>query len=93
MDALLRLVSVGGSACRNLAKHKVRQPLAEMRVAPLANEALIEALPSNALHRQLREELNVKAVSLHDVEKKDRCCHTTIKLNKKTAFPKLGAKV
>ena len=32
MDALLRLVSLGGAA-RNAAKIKVRQPLAELRVS------------------------------------------------------------
>ena len=83
-DALLRLVSLGG-ACRNLAKVKVRQPLAELRVSP-ANEADRRAVERFA--QQLREELNVKAVSMHDAD--EPMLATTIKLNKKTAFPKLG---
>ena len=87
MDALLRLVSLGGAA-RNAAKQKVRQPLAELRVAP-ASDADRRAVERFA--DQLREELNVKAVSLHDSTTK-AMLRTVVKLNKKTANAKLGAK-
>ena len=55
MDALLSLVSLGGAA-RNVAKAKVRQPLAEFRVQTRdeAVERAVERFP-----KQLREELNV----------------------------------
>src|SRR5262249_41569630 len=62
MDALLRLVS-GGSAARNSAKIKVRQPLAEMKVQP-ADERDRRAVARFA--DQICEELNVKKVTLHE---------------------------
>jgi isoleucyl-tRNA synthetase len=60
MNALLRLVSLG-SAARNIAKIKVRQPLAEMRVRSDDQDV------RRAIERfgdQICEELNVKKVSL-----------------------------
>jgi isoleucyl-tRNA synthetase len=63
MEALLRLVSLG-SAARNSAKIKVRQPLAEMRVQPS------QARERRAIERfgdQISEELNIKRVVLHNV--------------------------
>lgn len=87
MESLLRLVSLGGAA-RNAAKHKVRQPLAEFRVSP-ASEADRRAVDRFAA--QLREELNVKSVSIHDVPG-EVMLRTVVKLNKKTANAKLGAK-
>lgn len=87
MEALLRLVSLGGSA-RNTAKQKVRQPLAELRVAA-HSEADRRAVERFA--DQLREELNVKAVSLHD-SASGPMLRTVVKLNKKTANAKLGPK-
>jgi isoleucyl-tRNA synthetase len=60
MDAILRLVSMGASA-RNLAKIKVRQPIAEIRIYPGTNSG------DRAIERfadQIREELNVKIVTL-----------------------------
>jgi isoleucyl-tRNA synthetase len=62
MDALLRLVSLG-SAARNKAKIKVRQPLAELRVQP-AGEADRRAV--ERFGGQIIDELNVKRVTLHD---------------------------
>jgi isoleucyl-tRNA synthetase len=59
MDALLRLVSLG-SAARNIARIKVRQPLAEMKVVP-DSEAERSALDRFA--DQMCEELNVKKVT------------------------------
>ncbi len=62
MKELLRLVSLG-SAARNAVKIKVRQSLAEMRVQP-ASDAERRAV--ERFGEQIREELNVKRVSLHD---------------------------
>jgi isoleucyl-tRNA synthetase len=61
-DALLRVVRLG-SAARNTVKIKVRQPLAEMKVQPGAES------DRRAVERfadQIREELNVKKVTLHE---------------------------
>jgi isoleucyl-tRNA synthetase len=60
MDALLRLVSLG-SAARNIAKIKVRQPLAEMRVFT-DDQSVREAV--TRFGDQICEELNVKKVSI-----------------------------
>src|SRR5204863_460718 len=62
MDALLRLVSLGGSA-RNAVKIKVRQPLAEIKIQP-ASDAERKAVERFA--DQIRDELNIKQVTLHD---------------------------
>jgi isoleucyl-tRNA synthetase len=62
MDALLRLVSLG-SAARNAAKIKVRQPLAELRVQPGNKD---ERRAVERFGGQMAEELNVKKVTLHD---------------------------
>ena len=63
MEALLRLVSLG-SAARNAGKiGKIRQPLAEMKVLPGSDN------DRRAVERfadQIREELNIKKVTLHD---------------------------
>jgi isoleucyl-tRNA synthetase len=87
MDALLTLVSLGGAA-RNVAKIKVRQPLAEFRVQT-SDEAIrraVERFPD-----QLREELNVKRVTLHTG--KEPLLTATTRLNKKSAAAKLKEKV
>jgi isoleucyl-tRNA synthetase len=60
MEALLRLVTLG-SAARNSVKIKVRQPLAELKVAGGESER-------RAVERfadQLQEELNIKRVALN----------------------------
>jgi isoleucyl-tRNA synthetase len=61
LDDLLRLVSLG-LAARNAAGHKVRQPLAELRVEP---RTLAELEAVVRFEDQLRDELNVKRVRLH----------------------------
>jgi isoleucyl-tRNA synthetase len=84
MNALLRIVSLGRAA-RNAAKINVRQPLAELRVAPGYDG------DSRAVKRfteQIRDELNIKAVSLVD----GPMLSVSVKLNKKTANAKLGPK-
>jgi isoleucyl-tRNA synthetase len=86
MDALLSLVSLGGAA-RNVAKTKVRQPLAEFRVQT-RDEAVDRAL--ERFPDQLREELNVKRVTRYDGPP---LLTATAKLNKKTAAAKLGPKL
>jgi isoleucyl-tRNA synthetase len=62
MEALLRIVSLG-SAARNIAKIKVRQPLSAMKVVPdsEADKAAIARFSD-----QICEELNIKAVALAD---------------------------
>ena len=62
MDALLRLVSLGGSA-RNAVKIKVRQPLAEIKIMP-GTDAEKKAVERFA--DQIRDELNIKKVTLHN---------------------------
>ena len=86
MDALLNLVSLGGAA-RNVAKIKVRQPLAELRIQS-EHESVRRAVVRFA--EQIREELNVKLVTLADGA---GLLKATAKLNKKTAAAKLGAKL
>ncbi|OWK38651.1 isoleucine--tRNA ligase [Fimbriiglobus ruber] len=87
MDALLDLVTLGGAA-RNAAKTRGRQPLAELRVSP-GSDAEKRAVERFA--DQLREELNVKAVTLHD-KTTGPMLRVVARLNKKTANAKLGAK-
>jgi len=86
MEALLELVSLGGAA-RNVAKIKVRQPLAELRVqtADAAVRRAVQRFPE-----QITEELNVKQVTLHDGS---ALLTATVRLNKKTAAAKLKDKV
>jgi isoleucyl-tRNA synthetase len=86
MDALLELVSLG-SAARNSVKLKVRQPLAEMKVLPGGEEY------RRAVERfgdQIREELNVKRVSLRDPAS-GPLLTIEVKPNMKTLGPKFGA--
>ncbi|MBL8824783.1 MAG: isoleucine--tRNA ligase [Planctomycetia bacterium] len=99
MDALLRIVSLG-SAARNTAKIKVRQPLAELKVQP-ADEADASAVKRFA--EQIKEELNVKRVSLHGSFDNTEKLHLPegegilltmrIKANLKSLGPKAGAKL
>jgi isoleucyl-tRNA synthetase len=88
MDALLRLVSLG-SAARNSVKIKVRQPLAEMKVQP-GSEADRRAVERFA--DQIREELNVKKVTLHDPAGGPLLRHL-VKPNMKVLGPKFGPRL
>jgi isoleucyl-tRNA synthetase len=88
MDALLRLVSLG-SACRNQAKIKVRQPLAQLKIQP-ANDAERRAVERFA--DQVQEELNLKEVTVHDPTF-GALLSFDVKLNLKTAGPKLGNRI
>lgn len=88
LAALLELVSLGLSA-RQTAKVNTRRPLAELKVQP-GGEA-----ESNAARRfpdQVMEELNVKRLTLHD-PKKGPLLRCEVKLNDKTAGPKLGRRL
>ncbi len=87
MDALLRLVSLGGSA-RNAVKMKVRQPLAEIKIQPASD---IERKALERFADQIREELNIKKVTLHDG--KTPLLTFDVKLNPKAAGPKFGPKL
>jgi isoleucyl-tRNA synthetase len=88
MDALLRLVSLGGSA-RNAVKIKTRQPLAEIKILP-SNGAERKAIERFA--DQVRDELNIKKVTLHDPTNGPLLTFD-VKLNPKAAGPKFGPKL
>ena len=85
MDALLHLVSLG-SAARNSVKIKVRQPLAQMVVQPASEHE------RNAVKRfadQIREELNIKQLSLKELDT-GSLLQFEARVNTKTLGPKLG---
>lgn len=88
MDALLDLVALG-SAARNVKKLKVRQPLAKLRVQP-GKAAVRRAV--ERFEDQLREELNLKAVELHDPAA-GPLLTVEVKPNLKTLGKKLGPKL
>jgi isoleucyl-tRNA synthetase len=88
MDALLRIVSLGGSA-RNAVKIKVRQPLAEIKIQPRND---VERKAVERFADQIREELNIKKITLHD-PKDGHLLKFDYKLNPKSAGPKFGAKL
>jgi isoleucyl-tRNA synthetase len=85
-DALLRLVTLGGAA-RNVAKINVRQPLAELRIAPASEP---ERRAADRFADLLRDELNVKGVT---VWTGGPTLTAAVTLNKKTAAAKLGARL
>jgi isoleucyl-tRNA synthetase len=83
MEAVLRLVSLGLS----VRQVKVRQPLAELRVQPGSED------DRRAIERfgdQLREELNVKKVSVHDSSQRPLLA-LEVKPNLKTLGPKFAS--
>jgi isoleucyl-tRNA synthetase len=86
MAAVQRVISLGLSA-RKAANLNVRQPLAELVVSPGSDteRRAVERFPDLIL-----DELNVKAVRLHD-PKSGSLLTATARLNKKTAAAKLGA--
>jgi isoleucyl-tRNA synthetase len=88
MDALLHLVSVGGSA-RDGAKMKRRQPLSEMVVRPATDG---ERRAVERFADQIREELNVKEVKLHDPAL-GSLLKLDVKPNPKTLGPKFGSRL
>jgi isoleucyl-tRNA synthetase len=83
--ALQRLVTLG-SAARNAVKIKVRQPLMEMKVQP-ADEADRRAV--ERFGDQIRDELNVKKVTLHDPAA-GPLLRADVKPNMRTWGPKFG---
>ncbi len=89
MNCLLSLVSLG-LAARNSVKIKVRQPLAELKVQAGADSE--ERAAVKRFGDQLREELNVKAVSLHDPEW-GPLLTPQVKPNMKMLGPKFGARL
>jgi len=86
MNAVLDLTTLG-SAARNAAKIKVRQPLAELKVQP-GSEA--EARAVTRFQGLIRDELNIRNVTLHDPSA-GPLLSVTIKANLKTLGPKAGA--
>ena len=89
MNFLLSLVSLGLSA-RNSVKIKVRQPLAEIKV--LAGADSEERAAVERFGDQLREELNLKNVTLHDPEW-GPLLTPEVKPNVKTLGPKFGSRL
>ncbi len=89
MAALLRVVSLG-NALRNEAKIKVRQPLAELVVWATTDEQLRRAV--ERFPEQIKEELNLKSVRLHDGSTGPLLL-IEFKLNPKVAGPKFGSKI
>ena len=85
MAALLRLVSLGG-ALRSAAKVKTRQPLAEIKFETLAP---VERLAIGQFAEQIRDELNVKVVTLN--LERPAILREVLKLNMKTAGSKYGS--
>jgi isoleucyl-tRNA synthetase len=87
-NALLNLVSLG-SAARNQAKIKVRQPLAELliRTEKPAEQRAIQRFPE-----QIGEELNLKKVTLVEAGTAN-FLRAEAKLNMKTAAAKIGPKL
>jgi isoleucyl-tRNA synthetase len=85
MEALLRLVTLG-SAARNSVKIKVRQPLAELKIQP-ASDAERRAVDRFA--DQLREELNIKRVTIHEGGN-SALLRPVFKANLKMLGPKCG---
>ncbi len=89
MEALLRLVSLGGSA-RNAGKvSKVRQPLAEAKIQP-CTEA--DGRAADRFADEFLEELNIKKLTIHS-NANGPLLKPEVKLNMKTAGPKFGAKL
>jgi isoleucyl-tRNA synthetase len=88
MNALLDVVSLG-SAARNSAKIKVRQPLAELKVQPASERErrAVERFPE-----QVCEELNVKKVTLHDPAEGPLLVYD-VKPNMKALGPKFGPRL
>jgi isoleucyl-tRNA synthetase len=88
MECLLEIVYLG-SAARNNAKVKVRQPLQTMRIAPSQDSyALTHAI--NRFRDQIMQELNIKSIEIHD-ETERPMLNRKVSL-KRSAFAKLGAK-
>jgi isoleucyl-tRNA synthetase len=86
MGALQRLASLG-SAARNAVKIKVRQPLAELRVRPAGDS---DRRAVGRFAEQLCDELNVKAVTLHEPSS-GPLLRWQAKPNMRTLGPKFGA--
>jgi isoleucyl-tRNA synthetase len=85
MDAVLRVVSLGGAA-RDRAKIKTRQPLAELKVQPAAD---VERRGVERFATVIADELNVKRVTIHDPAGGPLLADAA-KLNMKTAGAKVG---
>jgi isoleucyl-tRNA synthetase len=88
MAAVQQVISLGLSA-RQLAKLNVRQPLAELIVSPGTDD---DRSAVERFQELIRDELNVKAVRLHD-SAQGPLLSASARLNKKTAAAKLGAKL
>ena len=91
MDALLRIVSLG-SAARNLVKIKVRQPLAELKIAGKGEEGVKRAV--ERFSDQICDELNIKKITWHeDNGGFNPLLKSEFKINPKILGPKSREKV
>lgn len=92
MDILRDVISLGGAA-RNVAKINVRQPLAELAVRVTLDEKkpVDEVAVVKQFDQLIRDELNVKAVTVHPPTA-EPLLSASAKFNAKTANAKLGAK-
>lgn len=86
MEALMRVVSLGGAA-RQAAKIKVRQPLAKLAVSPGSDA---ERRAVERFGEIILDELNIKTVHIQEA---GTLVNETAKLNKKSAGSKLGPKL
>jgi isoleucyl-tRNA synthetase len=87
MEVLFKLVTLG-SAARNEAKIKVRQPLAEMRVGPAAEvQAVVDRFGA-----QILDELNIRRIQVTS-DGSGPMRRPRLLLVKKNAAPKLGARL
>ncbi len=87
MATAQRVITLGLSA-RQQAKLNVRQPLAELVVAPVSET---EGKAVERFRDLIEDELNIKAVRLHTGP--ESLLTITARLNKKTAAAKLGPKL
>ena len=89
MDALFKIVALGSQA-RNNVKIKVRQPLAELKVAGFERTRRAVA----RFRDQICEELNIKKVTWYDLDgNRNPLLKLEIKPNPKKLGPKVGGKL
>jgi len=88
MDAIIHMNWLALSA-RELARIKVRQPLAEMQICP-SDE--MESQAANRFKSMLMDDLNVKKVTIHPVDTPNPCGYT-VRPNFKTLGKKFGKKL
>ncbi|HZZ77649.1 MAG TPA: class I tRNA ligase family protein [Gemmataceae bacterium] len=89
MDAILKIVNLGGRSREKDIKINKRRPLAEIRIQPGSD---IERKAVERFGDLVRDELNMKKVTLHDASAGPLLTFD-YKLNPKAAGPKFGARL